>query len=241
MFHNTHLYFASKLYKSDDPLLLVGSFLPDLAVTKIIKWEGGLHGVESDDNFNLFIQDKFPEYSRLALGVHAHNILDDFTHLKYITEPGYAFQNNEEITKMIGDYYDLNNESARGKAHNFIESAVDILLLKEFPDTQDQLREVIKKINHKQLAIILSAYFKTDRDLMLDSVTKFFDLFTKYDFSKEVNWILFWADLEELLDLNDIGNDKRKKLLDKSIDIVKDTYQDFLSYSITEGEEMIRK
>lgn len=96
MFHHTHSYLASKLYKSQDPFLLLGSILPDIAVTKIIKWTGGLHGKRSVNKFTKFIN-KNPGYDWLLKGVIAHNVIDDFTHKNYKGETGYAFQNNQEL------------------------------------------------------------------------------------------------------------------------------------------------
>lgn len=240
MFHNTHLYVASKLYKSNDPLLLVGSFLPDLAVTKIIKWEGGLHGAESDDKFNQFIYDKFPEYSKLAEGIHAHNILDDFTHKDYHGS-GYAYQNNEDLVKLVIEYYGLSEERAISKAHNFIETGVDILLLKKRPETQLQLKKAVEAIDKDRLSIILSSYFKIDSQNLLSAISFFFDQFTTYDLTQEQNWNIFWEDLEKLFSLPNIGFSKRQKLLNISVDIVQNTYQNFLEYSLNEGSEKLSR
>ena len=239
MFHYTHSYIAARLYKSQSDLLLVGSIIPDLAVMGIIKWQGGLHGGEAVKNFSQFIQGH-PDYLDLYRGVLAHNILDDFTHIDYKGEIGYAFQNNQELADLIGKYYELNDDKwSIGKAHNFIESAVDILLLNEDPTAQDKLKKAIKTVNRKKLSELFSDYFNIDKSEFLESISQFFDLFTKYDFTKEENWVLFWEDLEKLMSLKDIGSQKRKELLDKSISIVKNTYKDFLNYSLAEGVKQV--
>ncbi|QQG43042.1 MAG: hypothetical protein HYW45_02405 [Candidatus Daviesbacteria bacterium] len=238
MFHNTHVYIASKLYNSADELLLVGSILPDLAVTGIIQWEGGLHGKESVKSFFQFIQGN-STYLNLYKGVYAHNILDDFTHQNYQGEPGFAYQNNKELVQLVKRFYDLDDKGAAGKAHNYIESGVDILLLKEHPEVQNQFRKAINQVDKPQLAYLLSAYFKVDEAKFLVAILQFFELFTKYDFSKQENWVLFWQDLEKLLVLKDIGDKNRKVLIDKSLEIVKNTYQDFLNYSLTEGVKQV--
>ena len=64
MFHNTHVYLATRLYKSYDNLLMLGAFLPDIAITKIIQWEGGLHGKKATLMFKKFTQ-KNPKYVTL--------------------------------------------------------------------------------------------------------------------------------------------------------------------------------
>lgn len=238
MFHHAHSFIASKLYKSQNNLLLVGSIIPDLAVMGIIKWQGGLHGEEAVKGFYQFIQ-MHPGYIDLFKGIKAHNIVDDFTHIDYKGKTGYAFQNNKELAKLIREFYELGEESAVGKAHNFIESAVDILLLKENPDAQTKLKNAIKAVDKTKLSNLLSDYFSVENAKLLDSITDFLNLFTKYDFAQKENWVMFWADLEKLLSLKDIGDQKRKELIDKSIDIIKNTYGDFLKYAEVEGMKKI--
>lgn len=238
MFHNVHTYVTLNLYQSDESLLILGSILPDLAVTGIIKWEGGLHGKESVANFSQFIR-QYPEYTNLYQGVLSHNIVDDFTHQNYHGEPGFAYQNNKELVQLVKKFYGLNDKEAEGKAHNYIESGVDILLLKEYPKVQEQLRKVVNQVDKQKLAKLLGSYFDIDEEKFLKALDEFFTLFTKYDFSLEDDWVLFWRELEELLSLKDIGTEKRKILLTKSIQTVENTYQDFLQYAISAGLKQI--
>lgn len=234
MFHNTHTYFASKLCKSHDNLFLLGSILPDIAVTGIIKWEGGLHGKESLENFFQFTK-KHPTYLNLYKGIHTHNIIDNFAHTDYIGRSGYAYQNNEELAHLVAEYYDLDKKGALGKAHNYIESGVDLLLLQEYPNIPNQIKKAIQQTDEQKLSRLLGLYFNVDKNRFLDALLQFFDQFTKYDLTKEDNWNLLWADLERLLSLKNIGNQKRKELIHKSVDVVKNTYPDFLNYSLREG------
>lgn len=239
MFHHAHVYLAGKLFDSEDPLLLLGSILPDLAVVAVIKWEDGLHGKDADNSFLKFVKDKYPSFLDLARGVHAHNIIDDFTHKDYVGGTGYAFQNNKQLARLIAKYYQLDKQGSIGKAHNFIESGVDISLLIMQPEIQNKLRDAISIVDREKLAEILSSYFNIDRDKFLKALSQFFDLFTKYDFTIKDNWFLFWTDLEKLLSLKDIGDQKRAELIDESINIARDTYKDFFEYSITKGQKMI--
>lgn len=235
MFHHTHAYLASKIYDSEEPLLFLGSILPDLAVTGIISWENGLHGAENDIKFTEFIEQKYPKYITLANGVHAHNIIDDFTHIDYKGKIGYAFQNNKQLALMVADFYELDEEKSIGKAHNFIESGVDILLLKEMPEVQTKLRMAINQIDKEYIAKILAEYFRTSPEKMLKSLNEYLNLFTKYDFSILEEWIPFWTDLEKLMKLKNIGDGKRRQLINKSLEITKITYKSFIDYSAIEG------
>lgn len=238
MFHHTHAYIASKLYKSENDLLLVGSILPDIAVTKIIAWEGGLHGTESVQSFFKFIQNKYPQFLDLYKGILAHNILDDFTHKDY-GATGYAYQNNKELVKLVSKYYALDDASARGKAHNYIESGVDILLLQENPSIQLKLKKALRSIDQRELAELLSEYFASDKNEVINAISFFFDLFTKYNFEKLDNWAEFWRDLAQLLSLKKIEEKERKSLLDMSVEVTKNTYEDFLNYALSQGVKKI--
>jgi hypothetical protein len=230
MFHHAHAYVATKIYQADDQLLILGSFLPDLAVMGIIKWEGGLHGKESSADFAKFILE-YPAYVSLFKGVLAHNVLDDLSHLEYHTKPGYAFQNTQELAELVMKFYGLDEEGAKAKAHNFIEMAVDIKLLQDHPEIQSLIKKSIKEPDREELSKLLGTYFKIDAIQFETTLSEYWTLFTKYDFSKAENWALFWGDLEPLLSLKNIGNEKRKELLEVALSIVKNTYQDFLAYT----------
>lgn len=235
MFYNVHAYVASKLYNSKDKLLLVGSMLPDIAITKIISWDEGLHKKENAKKFIQFIETFYPNYLFLGKGIYAHCVLDDFTHINYRGKIGYAFQNNEGLSELAGQYYNENKEKANGKAHNYIESAVDILLMKEHPEIQNLVRLAIKTINLSELSVLLSSYFQIDEGKFKQAIPQYFDLVTRYDLSDKNNWIFFWKDLNRMLKFKNIEDIEIKNLLDKSIDLTKNTYKDFLQYSISEG------
>ena len=235
MFYNAHAYVASKLYKSEDSLLLIGSILPDIAVMKIIDWGNGLHGKENAKKFIEFLQEEFPNYIFLGKGVYAHSVLDDISHLGYRGGVGYTYQNNKELVELIGQYYNEDEDMAKRKAHNYIESGVDILLLKEHPGMQSLVEQALESLDLNELSALLGAYFKIDKKQFEKAISQYFNVLTKNDLRKESNWIFFWKDLNKIMGLKDIEDTKIKILLDKSIDITKDTYKDFLQYSITEG------
>lgn len=239
MFHHAHSYIAARLY-SEEPLVLVGSMLPDIAVTKIIPWqEGGLHGEEANKKFRKYIEEKYPEYIDLANGINAHNILDDTSHLEYHGEPGYAFQNNKKITELISEAYELPEDNAKGKAHNYIESAVDIMLLNKIPEVQTKLRLAVNQIDRNKLAEVLAEYFTLEVEDVLKAINQFLDLFTKYDFKQKDNWNNFWQDLEELLALKKISTEKRNILLTESVNIVEKNFDEYLEYSYQAGIRLL--
>ena len=240
MLHNAHVYFASKLFKSKDHLLIIGSFLPDIAVTGIIGWEGGLHGNKETSKFFNFIQKNYPTYINLFKGVLAHNILDEYTHYSYKKGFGYAYQDNEDLVKLVKKYYSLNEKEASVTSHNYIETGVDILLLNKNTNISEKINRVVEQVDKKELSILLSTYFKIDQSKFYEAIFQFFDLFTKYDLTETGSWSNLWRDLEAMLSLKIIDEKKRNQLINMSIDIVESTYEDFLSYSLIEGSKKIK-
>lgn len=233
MFHHTHSYLASKITDSEEPLVLLGSMLPDLAITGVISWEQGLHGAEADFQFTEFIEQNYPAFINLAKGVHAHNVVDDFTHLDYKGKPGYAFQNNKELVLLVGNFYELDEEKAKSKAHNFIESSVDIQLINDMPEIQTKLRMAINQIEREKIAKILAEFLRKDRQKIFEALNIYLELFTKYDFSKQGEWVSFWIDLEKYMKLKNIGNGKRTQLLNKANEATEKTYKAFINFVLT--------
>lgn len=240
MLHHTHAFLGYKIFNSENSLLIVGSFLPDIAILKIIDWSNGLHGKENTNKFLNFIHSKYKEQDALSKGVLVHNLIDDFTHIEYEGK-GYAFMNNKELAGLVSEFYKLNPERSKGIAHNYIESAVDIHLLKEYPEVQNKVKNATRDIDIDKLADILGAYFSIDPEEFRRELKTYFDLFTKYNFSDQNDWVYFWNDLENLLELDDIGDERRKKLISKSMDITKNTYSDFLNYSLRESKSRVVK
>ncbi len=214
---------------------MLGSILPDIAVTGVIGWEDGLHGKKNFIDFVKFVRREYPSLIKLSEGVISHNILDDFTHTSYKGNSGFAYQNNKELVRLVMKYYGLGEEKAKGIAHNYIESGVDILLLKEYPDIKGKIRKVLRKFENGELFDILETYFQKEKGEFLEAFPKLLDLFTKYDLSGVNNWIVSWKKLEGFLKLKNIGDKRRNELLLKSIEIVRNTYKDFLNYSLKEG------
>ncbi len=237
MFHNTHAHFSSKLYDSDDSLLLIGSFLPDIAITKIIDWEKGLHDKETAKKFLESIREKNSSYAALFKGIYSHCILDDFTHHKYKIKPGYAYQNNQGITALVEKFYDLESDTARKIAHNYIESGVEILLLPSIPDIPKKLEVALQEINTEELAELLSSFFHIEENKFLKSIILYFELVKRHDLRKKEDWVSFWSDLNKMRSSKEIEGAKIMELLEKSVKLVKDSYREFLDYSFKEARK----
>ncbi len=225
MFFNSHAYIASKA--SHNSLLIIGSILPDIAITKIIGWKD-LHDEEKTEKFKKVITSRNRNYLELLKGIALHNIVDNLTHNNYRNNRGYAYQNNQKLSNLVSSFYGLNAKRSEEIAHNYIESAVDILLLKNNSHINGLLRFSIKKIDIEELSDLLSFCFKTDRSKTLKALNLYFDLILKYDLQEKNGWISLWSDLEFFLSLKKTDDMQRRKLLNKSLSLTNNSYFNFL-------------
>ena len=239
MFFNAHAFVASKIYNSSSHLLILGSILPDIAVTKIIPWENGLHKRGKAINFFKFVKKDFPELIDLCKGISAHIDLDNFSHNPYNdNKEGYAYQNNRQILKLVQNFYSLEELPANEKAHNYIESAVDILIVGRNPDIQTEIKRVINEIDIGFLARILGSFFKGDEVEFEKAIKAYFKFITSNDLGIIHGWINLWRELEKLLELPKTSDDQKKQILNLSISIVKPTYEEFLDLVIKKAEKI---
>lgn len=232
MFHNTHIYITTQAQDSTDDLLVLGSVLPDLAITGVLAWDSGLHDYGKVEQFVKSILDK-GRSSLLLTGLQSHLAVDALSHETYSDGVGYAYLHTEVLSKHVGELYGLDPQKAKQIAHNYIESAVDIHLLKDRSIRTDYLKSVEEE-SVVYVSRALSTFFDVKYDLLLNSFHQYIDLFTKYDYSSKDDWAKFWNELEPLLGLKDIGHAQRMQLIQEAMGITKISYSDFLARALKE-------
>ena len=232
MFFHAHLYFSEKIFNlKQDDLLVIGSILPDIAVTKIVGWEE-LHKNKSVEHFEKFIKENNQNYISLIKGIKSHIALDNFTHKSYKNGTGYAFQKSPPLVNLVSKCCDIDKKSSKTVAHNFIEMAVDILLLKDNPILIETLRKSIKSSDKGKLSQLLSSFFKKDNKKMLSSLSYYFETILKYNLNSLDGWVFLWRDINNLLFSKEIDKDLTKKTIIKATHLVKNSYREFLKNSI---------
>ncbi len=241
MFYHTHVYFSKRIDNNLDPLKIIGSFLPDLAITGLITWDD-LHKKENILDFFAYVEKNNPKYKSLLEGIRYHNILDYYTHTEYKgSTPGYAYASiPEKLPSLLEKAINVDSKRAIASAHNFMESGVEYYLLQDNPDLESLPKNSIKQIDKEELAKLLAKYYKKDEKLMLEGLSKLFSFVISYDYKTLEGWLQFWIDgnrfyLKKETDLN-----LAKKALELSFKATKDTYQDFLEYVIDTKDNSIR-
>lgn len=234
MYTNTHVYFVQEKLKAlPSNLLTVGSFLPDIALTRIIGWED-LHNKETISKFQTTIQKTKPKFRDLGAGINYHFLLDEVTHKGYKNGTGYAYQCiTPELVKLVSQAFYINDEcTAKTVAHNIIEIAVDSFVVKENPELLKHIKDAVQSVDINQIGELLSSFFNIKDQKTTSTLTSFFSLMTKYDTRSVDDCIGLCKEVNKLLFNKSLNDNKAKRSLLLARELVKDSYHEFLNFSI---------
>lgn len=230
MFFNAHIYY-SKQRAGDDiyPMRALGAILADSALTGVIGWTD-LHDRKVIDRFAAVLgKDKLG--GEMIQGLRDHYDLDIKSHDVYDNGPGYAFSHQTpRLVEVVAKACRLNDlEKAKGIAHNFIESGVDLNLLRHYPDIQDQGRRAMEEADQDYASSQIANFFDLDIHQTTQRLAQFVKLTLKYDLNKVDEWALFWAEIIGLLLSADADMGAIKEGLVLAIDLTKSDYLDVIS------------
>ncbi len=241
MFFHTHVYYSKRVDKNLDPLRVVGSFLPDLALTGIITWDD-LHKKKNILEFFEYVKKSNPEYDSLLRGINYHNTLDYYTHVEYKgSVPGYAYASIPDymlllIEKALG----VTPERAKASSHNCIESGVEYYILRDDPDLVELVKSSIEQIDKERLAKLLADFYKKDEKVMLEALNNLFSFATDYDLEALDGWLKLWAELNRFYLKKEADPKLTRVALELSLKITKDTYKEFIESSIGSQDTEIK-
>ncbi len=234
MFSHTHVYFSTKLTtKEIPPYTVVGSLLPDSGLTGNINW-GDIHKPEIAKNFFDQSRKKTNTSKELYEGIINHIKLDYFSHVSFKNKTGFAFAyQTPKLQKTVAKALIIDDNTKIIKtSHNFIETAVEHLLINDNPHIQLLVKNSLEKIDTVNLSNNLSTFFKTEKSKSLINLNESFTLFTKYDIRDLTECVRYWGELNYYFVKHAIDKDATKEALYIAIDIVKDKYKKFLDYTI---------
>lgn len=241
MFFHTHVYYSKKVDKNLDPLKVVGSFLPDLALTGVITWDD-LHKKKNILEFFDYVKENKPEFTSLLKGINYHNTLDYYTHVVYKNKtPGYAYANiPNEIPPLLEKALGVTPQRAIASSHNYIEGGVEYYLLRDDPDLRELVKKSIAQIDTENLAKLFGDFFKKDQTVMLKAMNKLFSFATDYDFETVEGWLKFWIDMNKFYLNKETDTVLATRVMEMSFKITKDTYREFIEYAISSQYKEIR-
>ena len=240
MFFHTHVYFAEQKEDHLDPLTVIGSIIPDLALTSIISWDD-LHKKKGIFDFFSTVSDNFPESKSLLTGIHYHNTLDYYTHIKYQNDTGYAYKMPTlELINLVSQACGIDEKIAKGISHNFIESAVEMHIIEQSPEIHDLIKGSIENVDVKQLAHIFSTHYKKSENEFYDNLQLYFSLILKYDLTEINEWVFLWDEFAQLLLKKSVDKNTVKQALVLSQQLIQTNWKDFLeSYLESKNLEIV--
>ncbi len=222
MFPLTHIYCSKQIANNAKTLLLYGSVFSDIPVVGIIDWD--IMETKTEE-FSGYIKKNYPGLIDFAEGLLLHEKpigIDRFVHGKN----GYAYVKGKKILKQIKEYFPKNSLTT---AHNFIEFAVEILLVENTPNLINEIKPILKTANDNinQISEVFSEFFNLEIGKTKNSIEEFNNFLLKMDLSSRDKSIQFYTHLINKLKKNNYSEEVIKKLLTESIDCVKEDYYEF--------------
>jgi len=180
----THIYIATKVTGTESPLLIIGSVLPDFV------WMSGkfpsdkLH--DNPIDFYDFIKSCDKEMLDLGLGMLLHSNAKGADYYSHFYKGGYAMTKGKRLTKDLVNLFNSKDEKLNlYKAHNFIEAALDMHLLKNNQHLPILYKDAIKKIDIEKITQLIYEFTKLDSKLIRRDLALFFKIFGPESVSSE--------------------------------------------------------
>lgn len=241
MLFHTHAYHLKKTDQNLNPLKVIGSLLPDLALTKVINWND-LHKEKNILDFFHYVENNAPEYNSLLSGIQAHNTLDYHSHLSYKnSKPGFAYLSiPTEMPSLIEKALNVTPENSKILSHNFIESGVEYYLLQDNSDLPELIKTSTEQIDIENISFLLAKFYKKDNKTALQGLKKLFSFALNYNLKTIDGFVLFWEELSSFYLKTKADPKLTKKAIELSLKITSKTYKEFIEYSILSQNTKIK-
>lgn len=232
MFPHAHAYATKEITGRSDSLLIYGSILPDIAITKILEWNA--ISTKAEDFRNWLIS-KDNAYIDLGLGMMLHEFpfgIDRFTHTSYKGNQGYAIEKSKLLIKDVAFCLDVTLDQAGVFAHRLIELGVEFLVIKDNPWVVELVRTSVNTVDMKIIAQYFSQYYGTKEDDTNKAFTAYHQALLEPDYCT-IDGIVETRDsmVRDLFGIS-IDKDKTRAVIIKSVEVVAPDYKDFISYAI---------
>jgi hypothetical protein len=229
MFFNAHVYYSMQRAgkKEPEPLRILGAVLPDSAyLTGVLGRSNDLHDRDTIEKFGAAMGDG-PQASQLLAGLWDHYELDLRSHEVFEGGDGYAFSHQTpELARLVAKAAGFASaEAARGIAHNFIESGVDINLLAARPEVRDLFRGAMRAADVNLVAGYLAEYFELPADATRARLAEFVEVGLQYDTRDMAGWASLWHDLIRRLLGREANDDAVKQALELVTELTAGDYE----------------
>jgi hypothetical protein len=227
MFPHTHLFCAKKILPDASPLTLYGSVFPDFPVLKVVPFDRMLR--ETPQWMESMKDDAVLKEFSLGLGLHEHPYgIDRFVH----GHDGFAFAHGRKLFPILRSH--IQEKELPIVSHDFIEFAVESLLLRQHPALQKEILGAVLAGSDvsSQVTNSIVSFFGTNH-LMTPIAVKTYNKLLEFDASAEKTEFLLYnaflaAEHGQIFLPNQVS-----EILEQAKGIVKRDYEDFLSDAIT--------
>jgi len=240
MFPYTHVYATHKILETKDPLVIYGSIVPDLAATGLIPW-GMIDSTSLE--FRKYLIKNNKKLSKISMGIMLHENpcgIDRFTHTAYKGKTGYAYQKAKQLLLKEPLMILTLRKDAFRIAHNFIETGVEYMVVKNNKEIVKLLKNTVKEINEKEIAKAISNFYGTGLKKTEKAIKEYNKMITNNDSSTVEGLTDMWIEMAKLTGKNP-KKKTIKRIIEKSIEIVKPDYKEFLNYSINRCKQDIKE
>jgi len=235
MFPITHIYCVKKLISDTNGQHFLGSVFPDIVITGIMKRTETHYGeIEIVEYFK-----KYPDLIGFAKGLFSHNTLDYYCDEDPTPREGYAFKKSKELISDVQKATGLNDIMSLVRSHNFIELAMDIMLLEENPELLDDLNLAKKEIENEKLMKSIGEYYKKNAQDIKNALKEYFEIIPiplDVDCGAEGLVNVF-----KIKDNVDVKKEDIVTITQKAIGIIKDKFKYDLDDMISKAKEKMPK
>ena len=185
-------------------LLILGSVLPEVMYyTKDHPFEfEEIH--EGGDKVYQYLRSKNPELADLGLGMLAHSVkagADKFNFDENLAILGYEGDRVDELRNRLSEILGIPYETAKTRAHNILELAVELKIIKESPDFVAEFNQTLADEELREHVIrVLSECFNKSRGQVGKSINELLEKAKPGYFRDAEGLASLWGKLSKELD-----------------------------------------
>lgn len=233
MYPLSHIYVSYRTLNQMNPPTALGSVLPDILVGTGIPWRKAHHSTEA-----LFQECLTIPSLRLGAALHGIDLpgLDFYSDVSYQNGKGYAYQKASLIEHdVVG--LGIEPDHALWRGHNFIEMAIEIQLSEKYPELWQYLFEAQKDDHlHNQIRRLANSLGATRPEFAPRVLNRFLTIQGQIDSLAQD----YASKLSNFYSMS-VDPAQCKTIITKSIAIVQEDYQEFLTSSISAIQQAIEK
>lgn len=230
----THLFISIKTTGKKDNLLLLGSVFPDINTTSLGKIDR-LKIHDSPDLFYDFVKLNYPNLLNFALGYKLHSPVNQGADFYSDDEvSGYAKVEGKQISADVANLLNIpESHTSLVLAHNFIEFALDLHLLEDYPNLMPLYQSSLEKKYLDQLLPCLSEYLNLSENEINKEFLNFKKLLAPKNYlSQELIAKKIILPLIKLIFKKDVDYNETLKIMAKAFKITDTGYKKFLDKTI---------